>query len=496
MQTVLAFPARPGSPDERVWTPWSAAERESFFDAIARHRRASWRITAACVFAVTVLTMVVAALLSPLLICVIGLVVDVINLLIPMPDVLSGFGRWIDPLFDEKTFTTALAIKATAVASLPGLGVMAVIVLALNRVLKRSPLFDAGDLPGRAPARTVLAEQRLLNVVEEMALAARIPLPAVRIIPGGINAAVFGRDEAHTTILVGEGLLTALDRGQMQGAIAHLIGSIAGGDMPIGLRAAVTFALFGLLARCSGCMGDRGEFQAVLRMFGTLIWPTRARTETLVRDLADPFAPPVDADAAARKKLKPERKGPGDLTWREWALMPLMGPVILSGFMSGIVSTFLLSPLVSFAWRRRKYMADAAAVRLTRDPDTLAGALQRIFEQGGTGLQGWTLHMAIAQGPGVVPRGLLGGQIVSIFPPTEKRYQALGTMGASLKPLARQRPMMPTGVLLLITALGSIAGVLMAVAVVLLVWLSFAISGLFTVFPAAMIHALLRWIGH
>jgi hypothetical protein len=202
--TSAAFP-RPTAADERVWTPWSAAERESFFDAIACHRRASWRITAACVFAVAVLTVVVAALLSPLLICLIGLLADVINLIVPMPDVLGRFGRWIDPLFDEKTFTTALALKATAVASIPGLGVMAMIVLALNRVLKRSPLFDAGELPGRAPTRAVLAEQRLLNVVEEMALAAGIPVPAIRIIPGGINAAVFGRDEAHTTILVGEG---------------------------------------------------------------------------------------------------------------------------------------------------------------------------------------------------------------------------------------------------------------------------------------------------
>jgi len=483
--------------DERAWTPWTAAERESFFDAIARHRRASWRITFVCAFAVIVLTLVIAALLSPLLICALGLAVDAINLIVPMPDVLGGFGKWIDPIFDDKTFTYALAIKATAVAAIPGLAVMAVVVFALNRALKRSPLFDAGELPGRAPTRAVLGEQRLLNVVEEMALAASIPVPGVRIVPGGINAAVFGRDEGHTTILVGEGLLASLDRAQMQGAIAHLIGSIAGGDMPIGLRAAVTFALFGLLARLAGCLGDRREFYAVARMLRTLMWPTRTGTEALIRDLADPFTPSAEAQATSFKKRGGQSNdNRNQLTWREWAMMPLMGPVVLSGFVSGIVSTFLLDPLVSFAWRRRKYMADAAAVRLTRDPDTLAATLCQIIERGGTGLQGWTLHMAIAQGGSVSSRGLLGGRLVSIFPSTERRYKALGTLGATLQPIGRPRPAWPIGIALVVAALSVVVAGLMTFAVTLMIWLSFAISGLFTIMPAALLHALLRWLGH
>lgn len=476
--------------DERGWVPWTAAERESFFDAIARHRHASWRITFACAFAITVLALVIAVLLSPLLICLLGLAVDLVNLALPMPDLLGRFGNWIDPLFDEKTFSGSLLFQAASVAAIPGLLVMGVTVLALDRALKRSPLFDAGELPGRAPTRAVLAEQRLLNVVEEMALAAGIPLPHVRIVPGGINAAVFGRDESHTTILVGEGLLRHLDRAQMQGAMAHLIGSIAGGDMPIGLRAAVTFALFGLLARLSSCLGDRREFYSVVRMLRTLVWPTRAGTGKLIGELADPFRPTEDAVAA---KASSETKN--QLTWREWAMMPLMGPVAMTGFISGIVSTSLLNPLVAFAWRRRKYMADAAAVRLTRDPDALAAALHEIIERGGTGLQAWTKHMAIAQSGPAGTGGLLGGQIVSIFPSTERRYKALGRMGAALRPIARKRPAWPLPIALLIGALSVLVGGLLTVAVGLMVWVSVALSGLFTIMPAAAIHALLRWAG-
>jgi len=495
-RTIGPAAARRLQAEERGWVPWTAPEREDFFAAIARHRRASWRITYACVFAIAVLTLVVAVLLSPLLICLLGLLVDIVNVIVPMPDVLGGFGRYIDPLFDEKTFTYTRLVRAAALAAIPGLLVMGVIVLALNRALKRSPLFDASELPGRAPTSAVLAEQRLINVVEEMALAASIPPPNVRIIPGGINAAVFGRDDAHTTILAGEGLLTTLSRAQMQGAVAHLIGSIAGGDMPIGLRAAVTFAVFGLLARLGGVLGSRNEFYNVARLIRTLLWPTRAGAAKLIHDVADPFRPAEQDEAQANSSNRRDRQAnKNQLTWREWAMMPLMGPVAMSGFVSGIVSNSLLEPLVSFAWRRRKYMADAAAVRLTRDPDTLAAALHEIIEKGSTGLQGWTLHMAIAGG-GPARGGLLGGGVVSIFPPTTRRYKALGRLGATLQPIARERPVFSRATMVLMGALSALVAGLMTFAVVLLIWLSFALSGLFTIMPAALLHALLRWVGH
>jgi Zn-dependent protease with chaperone function len=487
--------ARIAAEAEHVWTPWTAAERESFFDAITRHRRASWRITFVCAFAIAVLTVLQAILLAPLLICLLGLAVDVINLIVPMPDVLGRFGHWIEPVFDEKTFTWALFACATSVAAIPGLGLMSCIVLALHRALKRSPLFDAGELPGRAPTRTVLAEQRLINVVEEMAIAASIPPPHIRIIAGGINAAVFGRDEAHTTILVGEGLLKALDRGQMQGAMAHLIGSIAGGDMPIGMRAALTFTLFGLLARLKDCLGDRNEFYNVGRMLRTLVWPTRAGTARLIELVADPFRPMDDAALTQGNERRHARHS-NRLTWREWAMMPLMGPVVLSGFISGIVCQALLNPLVALAWRRRKYMADAAAVRLTRDPDTLATALREILDRGSTGLQAWTMHMAIAQAGPIGSGGLLGGGVVSIFPSTVRRYKALGRLGATLQPIKHVQPTWPMPLALLIGTLSAIAGGLLTVAVILMIWLSVAISGLFTLMPAAVLHALLRWLGH
>lgn len=482
--------------EDTHWTPWTPAERESFFDAVERHRRASWRITAVCAFAVAVLAFVLAVLLAPLLVCVLGIAVDVVNLVVPMPDVLVAAGRLVEPIVEDDAFSLPGLVRAVSILAIPGLVVIAVAVWALNRALKYSPLFDMGDVAhgAREPDRSVLAEQRLANVVEEMAIAAGIPAPHVLIVPGGINAAAFGRDASHVTLLVGDGMLAALDRGELQGAVAHLVGSIAGGDMPIGMRAAVTFALFGLMGRLTSCFGERHELRGVLRLLRTLVWPTRAGSARLVEEVADPFGTSARERAQARADeaagTKPKRGN--DLTWREWALMPLMGPVVMSGFVSEIVCTSLLKPLVAIAWRRRKYMADAAAVRLTRDPDTLASTLHRMMTQGGTWLAPWAQHMAVAP-TGPVGTGLIGG-VVSLFPPLERRYRALVKMGATPRRAPGGAALSPLQ-WAIGGALAVVVGGLLSAAVVLLIGLSIALSGLFTILPVSLLHAALRAVG-
>jgi Zn-dependent protease with chaperone function len=145
-------------------------------------------------------------------------------------------------------------------AALPGLVWMALVVLMLHRALKLSGMFSAGELAARAPNSQVLAEQRFGNVIQEMALAASLPSPRVLIVDAPeMNAAVFGGDEQHATVLVSQGLLAQLDRDQLQGIAAHLIGSIADGDMAIGMRAATTLSLFAFIARFAGIFGDESR---------------------------------------------------------------------------------------------------------------------------------------------------------------------------------------------------------------------------------------------
>lgn len=470
--------------DERK--AFSASERETFLAAIGRHRRASWRVTAACAVAVVMLTLVVATLMSPLLYALIGLGFDLVNLVTPTPDLLGSFGRQIDALLSSKNVSAVTIVHIGVVASLPGLALMGVIAYALRRVWRISPLFNVGDVTGRPPDRTLLAEERLANIVEEMAIAAGIPVPRVIIVPGGINAAACGRDQDHVTLLVGDALADCLNREQIEGMIAHLVGSIVNGDMTIGLRVTTTLSLFGLLARVGSSFNDRRGIWHTLKLCRVFIAPTSERTVAFLTALMDPFGDAAPVDPAAGPKAS---GGNNSLTWREWLVMPLMGPVLLTGFLTGLVSQFFLEPLVACAWRQRKYMADATAVQLTRDPDALAGALAAIV-QSPTAITAWTAHLAVAADRSGVS-GPFGRSMVPIFPSVEKRVAALNRMGAHVS-LKAKSPM-PWPLVLVFGLAMTVIAALMAFVVYLLVMVSTAISGLFTLFPAAILHFLLRW---
>lgn len=484
---------------EHAGTSWTPAERESFFAAIERHRRAAWRVSLACGVGAAVLALVMAVLLAPLLYCLIGLAVDLVNLLVPLPDAMGYFGRTLDHVVEGRHVTAAEVIGVTALAAMPGLLLMGLAGVVLRRALRTAPLFARGDLPGRAPDRSVLAEQRIANVVEEMAIAASIAQPRVLIVPGGVNAAAFGRDEQHSTVLIGAQLLPALNRAQMQGVVAHLIASVAGGDMKIGLRAATTLALFALMARLTTTLTDRDAWRATSLLLRTLLVPTAASAARLMDQLSDPMR----RDDPAPELGRPAARSGERLTWREWAQMPLMGPVMFAGFVAGLVSTFVLAPLIALAWRQRKYMADAAAVRLTRDADALASALASalaaIARDGASHeIPSWAAHLAVV-GTGSRSGGsILSASVVPIFPPLSRREQALAKMGAHAQSVAAGGAFsrLPGPLRALIVGAYALCFVLGGLAVYLLIVLSAAVSGMFLIVPAALLHALLRFLGH
>jgi len=89
--------------------------------------------------------------------------------------------------------------------------------------------------------------QRLLNVVEEMAIAAGLPVPEVYVLEQepGINALAAGFSPADAAICVTRGTLARLNRAELQGVIGHEFSHILNGDMRLSTRLAGP--LFGLL---------------------------------------------------------------------------------------------------------------------------------------------------------------------------------------------------------------------------------------------------------
>jgi len=477
---------------------WTASERESFFDAIARHRRAAWRVTLASSLANVLVALIVAILMSPIFYSVLGLLLDVINIIVPMPNLLGtimdALGAWSDA---PDSVTTAGWIRFLTLAAVPGIVWMVVVLFALRRALRLSATFDAGDLEARPPDPATLAEQQLANVIEEMSIAAGVPPPRVRVVERSLlNAAVFGRDDEHVTVVVSKGLLQRMDRAEMQGVAAHLVGSIANGDMAIGLRAAVTLSLFGFITYLGTVLVNSERAAArLLGLLRTTLLPTAAGARDLAASLADPF---VHTDSPTRETTATPaaRKAGPQSRWekaRPYLWLPLAGPLVISGFFGGIVSAYVLGPLLALTWRRRKYMADATAVRLTRDPNTLGEALEKMSAAGeGAAFAPWTAHLS------VVPLGrgqanLLGGATVPMFPSLDRRLRALGKLGARLQ---RAPERMPRRMVLILTPLSVIVGILVAALLPLLIWLSLALTMLFTAIPVGIVHVLLRALGH
>jgi len=97
------------------------------------------------------------------------------------------------------------------------------------------------------PNTTDLDERKLLNVVEEMALASGVPVPQVYVMDNeqGINAFAAGHTTSDATVTVTRGCMKLLTRDELQGVIAHEFSHILNGDMRLNLR--LLGIIFGIL---------------------------------------------------------------------------------------------------------------------------------------------------------------------------------------------------------------------------------------------------------
>ena len=171
-------------------------------------------------------------------------------------------------------------------------------------------------------------ERRLVNIVQEMAIAAGTRVPVVFVLDehGGINAFAAGFDGKLCAIVVTRGALEHLNRDEMQGVIGHEFSHIVNGDMAFNLQ------MIGVLAGLT-FIGATGEF--------------------LMRS----------ATGVARSDI------------RAAALVMFSGIALLTIGYLGLLAAQLIKAWVA---REREYLADAGSVQFTRNPEGLAGALDQV----------------------------------------------------------------------------------------------------------------------
>ena len=167
--------------------------------------------------------------------------------------------------------------------------------------------------------------RRLRNVVEEIAIASSLPVPAIFVLEDepGINAFAAGYAPGDAAVAVSRGALMHLNRDELQGVIAHEFSHVLNGDMRLNIR--LMGVLFGVLAL--GVIGGR-----VLE----LTRGSRSR------------------DA---------------------------GPIVAVGLVLmvvGYVGLFFGRLIKAAVSRQREFLADASAVQFTRQTHGIAGALKKI----------------------------------------------------------------------------------------------------------------------
>ncbi len=242
----------------------------------------------------------------------------------------------------------------------------------------------------RAREVTRQEDPQLLNVVEEMAIAAGLPMPRVYVIDDlSPNAFATGRDPDHAAIAVTEGLRQKLTRDELQGVIAHEMAHIRNFDTRYMMLVAVMVGMIVLMS---------DMFLRTMR-FGMV--------------------------GGRRSRSRGKGGGGGGIV----VLVMMVVALVLA-----ILAPILAKLIQMAVSRQREYLADASAVQLTRYPQGLAGALSKIasdndpLEIANRGTQ----HMYVVNP--LNPYHEAHGHLLATHPPIRERIGRLLAMAHAADP--------------------------------------------------------------
>lgn len=209
-------------------------------------------------------------------------------------------------------------------------------------------------------------DPELFNIVENLALTAGIPMPAVYIIPDqALNAFATGRDPQHASVAITVGLRQVLDRNELEAVMGHELSHVKHYDTRLMMLTAVLFGMVTLIA--------------------DLLWRLAFRGDR-------------DRKSAA--------------------------PIFLVAALAAAVLAPIAAQLIKFAIsRQREYLADGGAVLLTRYPEAMISALQKISSNAQlSGHHEATAHMFIYSP--LRPESFVS-KLFSTHPPLAERIAAI-----------------------------------------------------------------------
>ncbi len=235
-------------------------------------------------------------------------------------------------------------------------------------------------------------ERQFINVVAEMSTASGLQRPQAYIVPDAdLNAFAAGINPENAVIAVTEGLLSSLNREELQAVVAHEMSHIKNYDMRL---MTVSAALMGAIALLSDLAGRT----------------MRVRGSSGV------------GSASAKSSSGGRKSGGGALmlvVFVVWILLVVLAPLI----------SRLLAMAIS---REREYLADASGAELTRNPLALVSALEKIRAavMPSYAINNGVAHMCITDPRGSLIEEKMGlaADLFATHPPMEKRILALKVM--------------------------------------------------------------------
>ncbi len=217
--------------------------------------------------------------------------------------------------------------------------------------------------------------RELHRIVENLSITAGLPKPRVYIIEDNApNAFATGRDPKHAVIAVTTGLLRMMNRSELEGVIAHELSHVGNRDILV-MTVAVVLV---------GCVSVLANIALRMSMFGGR-----------------------DDDRNT-------------------------GPIVAIAAIAAMILAPIAAQLIQLAIsRKREFLADASGALLTRYPEGLASALEKIgaYEAPMERASTTTAHLFISNPFGAHPAGQYIAKLFSTHPPIEERVEAL--MGES-----------------------------------------------------------------
>ncbi|MBL7045491.1 MAG: M48 family metallopeptidase [Parcubacteria group bacterium] len=223
-------------------------------------------------------------------------------------------------------------------------------------------------------AKEVVREENreLYNIVENLSITAGLPMPKLYIIEDSApNAFATGRDKEHAVVAVTTGLLKMLDKNELEGVVAHELSHIGNRDM---LVMTVVVVLVGFIALIS-------DFFIRMSLFG----------------------------------------GHGNNRDNKFGVI-----LVIAGIVLAILSPIIAKLIQLAISRKREFLADASGALLTRYPEGLASALQKIssYRAPMKRASNATAHLFISNPfGGEAKKGL--HKFFMTHPPVEERIMAL-----------------------------------------------------------------------